>query len=432
MYMKVERKNLEKSIVELTIEESVEAVAKYRKKAIAYLGEHADIKGFRKGAKIPEAVITKQYGEEHIAKMTVDFGIDELYRKALKEAKLFPVAQGEIKEVVSESPLKFIAHIEVLPEVVIDDKYKTIKLKAKKASVKADEVKAALDEIQTKFTSFEEATKATKAKMGDRVTIDTDGYEKDKLLEATSMQDYPIVLGSNVLVPGFEEGIVGAKTGDKLELDIQFPKDYHNPDFAGKKTLFKVTVKKLEKAVKPEFTPEFIEQLRGQKLDLAGFKDLIKSEIMDTKTSNLQIEQEDELMTALLKITKLDLGEKLISNQMDRSYHDIKAQVTQDGVKMNDYLESLKMTEEQYKEQNVRPVAIKRLQSELIMHEIAKKEKIEVTDTELQAEIAKIMKNFNSPDALEKLKELYVPGTKYYEELRQRLSYRKLIDTFFA
>ena len=136
-------------------------------------------------------------------------------------------------------------------------------------------------------------------------------------------------------------------------------------------------------------------------------------------------------MKELLKIAKLDLWEKLIANQIDRSYHDIKAQVTQDGVKMHDYLESLKMSEEDYKEKNVRPIAIKRLQSELIMHELAKKEKIEVTDKELQAEIETITKNFNSPDALEKLKELYVPGTKYYEELRQRLSYRKLIDSFF-
>ena len=111
--MKVTRKDLAKSVVELTIEESAEAVAKYRKKAVEYMAENADVKGFRKGTKIPEAVILKQYGEEHIAKMTVDFGIDELYRKALKSEKLFPVAQGEIKEVVSQSPLIFKAEIEV-------------------------------------------------------------------------------------------------------------------------------------------------------------------------------------------------------------------------------------------------------------------------------------------------------------------------------
>lgn len=429
--MKVTRKDLEKSIVELTIEAPVETVAKYRKKAIAYLAENAEVKWFRKGAKIPELVLVQQYGEAHIAQMTVDFWIDELYRKALKDEKLFPVAQGDIKEVVSQSPLKFIAHIEVLPTITIAQSYKKISLKAKKAQVSAAEVNKAIEDIETKFTSFQEASKTTKAKMGDKVTIDTQGYEKEVLLDATSMNDYPIILGSNVLVPGFEEGVVGAKTGDHLELDISFPKDYHNSEFAGKKTLFKVDVKKIESAVKPEFSEEFIEQLRGQKLDMAGFKDLLKSEIMDTKTSNLQIEQEEELMKELLKITKIDLGEKLIDNQMQRSYDDIKAQVTQDGVKMADYLESLKMTEEQYKETNVRPVAIKRLQSELIMHELAKKEKIEVSDTELQAEIEKIMKNFNSPDALEKIKELYVPGTKYYEELRQRLSYRKLIDSFF-
>jgi len=99
---------------------------------------------------------------------------------------------------------------------------------------------------------------------------------------------------------------------------------------------------------------------------------------------------------------------------------------------MHDYLESLKMSEEDYKEKNVRPVAIKRLQGELILHEVAKSEKIKVSDKEIDAEIAKIQKNFNAPDALEKLKELYVPGSKYYEELRQRLSFRKLIDSFFA
>ena len=430
--MKITRKNLEKSVVELTIEESVEAIAKHRKKAIAYLAEHADVQGFRKGTKIPESVLLKQYWEEHIAKMTVDFGIDELYRKALKQEKLFPVAQGDIKEVVSQSPLIFKAEIEVMPEISIDKKYKDIKLKAKKATVKADEVKAALAEIETKFTSFKEASKTTKAKMGDKVTIDTDGYEAGKLMEATSMKDYPIILGSNVLVPGFEEGVVGAKTGDTLDLDIVFPKDYHNESFAGKKTVFKVTIKKLESAVKPEFTPEFIEQLRGQKLDLAGFKDLIKSEIMDTKNSNIQLQQEEELIGELLKHTKIDLGEKLILNQMDRTYHDIKSQVTNDGIKMADYLESLKMSEEDYKEKNVRPVAIKRLQGELILHEVAKQEKIKVSDKELDVEIQKITKTFNSPDALEKLKELYVPGTKYYEELRQRLSFRKLIDSFFA
>ena len=165
-------------------------------------------------------------------------------------------------------------HIEVLPEVTIKDAYKKIKLTKQKLSVSAAEVTAALDDIQTRFTQFHDVEdKKQSAAMGDKLTIDTDGHDsKGNLMEATSMRDYPLVLGSNMLVPGFEEGLVGIKLGEEKELDITFPKDYHNADFAGKKTKFKVTIKKFEHAHKPEFTPEFIKQLRGKDLDLKGFK----------------------------------------------------------------------------------------------------------------------------------------------------------------
>ncbi|MFC1797755.1 FKBP-type peptidyl-prolyl cis-trans isomerase [Patescibacteria group bacterium] len=150
--------------------------------------------------------------------------------------------------------------------------------------------------------------------------MDTDGYEKDKMMENTSMRDYPLVLGANILVPGFEEQIVDAKIGDNLEFPVEFPKDYHNADFAGKKTTFKVTVKKIEKAVKPEFTPEFIEQLRGKKLDLDGFKKLIKEEITDTKDANARIDEESKLIEELLKCTKMEIGANLLKNQIEKVY----------------------------------------------------------------------------------------------------------------
>jgi trigger factor len=210
--MKIEKKLLEKSIVELIIEDDVKNVAKSRKAALAYLEKNAEIKGFRKGAKIPEALIVRQYGEEYITNLTVEFGIDVLYKAALREEKLIPIAQAEIKEVISQSPLKINVHIEVFPEIVIDKKYKDIKLEKKSVKVTAAEVKAALGEIETKFTKFEEVTdKRSKLKMGDRATIDTQGFENGVELANTAMQDYPLVLGSNILVPGFEEQMVGAK-----------------------------------------------------------------------------------------------------------------------------------------------------------------------------------------------------------------------------
>lgn len=431
--MKVERKDLANSVVELVVEQSVENVKKLRKTVLKEIEKNADIKGFRKGSNIPEEVILREFGEEKIRSMIVERAIDSMYREALRKEKLMPVAQGEIKEIVSESPLTIKIHIEVLPQVELDKKYKEVSIKKKRVSVTEKEVKEALNDIEKRFTKFEETEdKKVKLKMGDRATIDTQGYdEKKKELANTNMSNYPIVLGSNILVPGFEEKMVGAKLGEELTLDIDFPKDYHNADFAGKSTIFTVKINKIEKAVKPEFTEEFIEQLRGKKLDLEGFKDLIKEEIKETKAANAKMEEEQALIDGLLKHTKLDVGEKLLQEQTQRVFEEIKENMAQSGVKMPNYLESLKMTEEEYKEKHVKETALRRLQGELILAKVVELEKIEVEDKELKKEVEKIIEKYGSEEVKKRLEEIYVPGNKYYEELRQRLAYKTAVEGFY-
>ncbi len=431
--MKIERKDLQNSVVELIVEADTKEIAKYRKKVLDYLRKNADIKWFRKWSNIPENIIVKHYWEEYINNMIVDFAIDDLYKKALTQEKIVPVAQWEIKEIISQSPLKIKIHVEVLPKVEINEKYKDIKLKKKKITVSTDEVKQAIKDIEKKFTTFKEVTdKKSKAALWDKVTIDTDWYDKDwKLLETTSMRDYPLVLGSNVLVPGFEEKIVWAKIWDELDLNITFPKDYHNPDFAGKETKFKVKIKKLEKAQKPEFTPEFIEKLRGKKLDLTNFKKLIKEEIKDVKESNARLEDEIKLIKELLKISKLEIGAKLLANQIEKLFNEIKENMAKQGIKMKDYLDSLKLTEEEYKEKHLKEDAKLRLSWELLLNKLMELKPIKVTKTELKKEIEKIKSQFQNSEVLKRLEELYQEWNKYYEELKTRLAYRKLIDSFF-
>ncbi|RAL57608.1 trigger factor [Candidatus Gracilibacteria bacterium GN02-872] len=428
--MKIERKNLENSIVELVVEEKTENLAKYRKEVLKDVEKNATIKGFRKGAKIPEEVIVREFGEERLASMTLEKAIDNIYRNALRQEKIIPIGQGEITEIISENPLKIRIHIEVLPEVEIADTYKNISLKKKKTKVTEQEVENALNDIQTRFTNFTEADEALV--MGDRATISTKGFDKEgKNLDNTNMEQYPIVLGSKMLVEGFEEGLVGHKKGDKFKLEINFPKDYHNVDFAGKETVFEVKIDKVEKATKPEFTEEFIEQLRGKKLDLDGFKKLIKEEITETKEANLRMEEELELIEELLKHTKVQIGDKLLAEQTNRVFEEIKQNMAQNGIRMVDYLESLKLTEEDYKEQHVKENALKRLHGELILAKLATLEKVELTDEEVKSETDKIIARFGNEDVIKRLKELYVPGNRYYEELKQRMIYRKIIDSFY-
>lgn len=423
---------LEKSIVEITIEETAENIAKFRQKAIKKIKANADIKGFRKWANVPDEIIAKQFGEDYILNITVDEALNVLYAQALTSNNLVPVSQWEIKEIISQSPLKIVMSVEVLPEVEVDKKYKKIKLTKTPFDVTDAEVEANLEQIQTKFAKFEEANSDYEAKMWDKLYITTQGYDlKWKELENTNMQDYPLVLGSKLLVPGFEDGLVGKKTWEEVELKIEFPKDYHNEDFKGKKTKFKVNISKIETSIKPEFTPEFIKDLRGKELDLAGFKALVKSELLETKEMNARMEDENKLIEELLKVTKLDFGDNILKNQIWKVFDEIKENIAQSGAKVHDYISSLGLDEAWYIEQYVKPVAVKRLQAELILHKLGELENVEVSDEEAKTEIEKILARFGSSDVVERLKELYVPWTKYYNELIQRVSYRKLIDTFF-
>ena len=428
--MKIERKNLENSTIELIVEEDTENIAKFRAQVLKDIEKNAEIKWFRKWAKIPEEVLVREFGEERINHMVIDKAIDSIYRNTLKQENIIPAAQWEIKEIISESPLKIRIHVEVLPEVEIADSYKNISMKRAKISVSEKEVEAALEDIQKRFTNFYEADEALV--MWDRATISTQGYDKEgKILDSTNMDNYPIVLGSNILVDGFEEGLVWHKKGDEFELDIKFPKDYHNAQFADKDTVFKVKIDKVEKAKAPEFTEQFIEQLRWKKLDLDGFKKLIKEEIHETKEANSRMEEELKLIEELLKHTKIEVWEKLLAAQTDRVFEEIKQNMAQNGIKMADYLESLKLTEEAYKDQHVKETELKRLQWELILSKLSEIDKVEISEKEIWEEIEKIIARFGNEDVIKRLKELYVPGNRYYEELKQRLIYRKIVDRFF-
>ena len=425
-------KKLEKSIVEITIEESNENIAKYRKIILDNIRKNINIKGFRKWANIPEEIIIKNYGEEKILTMVIDEALNKLYWEALKKNNIFPINQWYIKEIISQVPLIVVMIVEVFPEVEIDEEYKNIKLKKTLVSVNDSEVEDSLKEIQTKFTSFEKAYEWYLSKMWDRLYINTQWFDLLwNKLETTTMENYPLILWTNVLVPWFEEWLVNKKSGEKVELTIDFPKDYHNNDFAGKKTKFEIVINEIEFCNIPEFNPEFIKKLKWKDLDLEWFKKLIKDELFETKEMEARLEDENKLIFELLKISKVDFWDNLLKNNIDKIYAEIKTNITNSWAKPSDYLSSLWIDEETYIQQNVKPIAIKRLQAELILHKLKELEKVEVNLEETNKEIEKILARFGSSDVLDRLKELYKPGTKSYIELNNRMIYRKLIDMFF-
>lgn len=421
--------------VKITIKASWKEYDQERKKVIDELKKHAQIPWFRKWATIPDDMFIAKYGEEMIEEKVAEALANKNYHKLLTQEKILPTSAGQIKEVKSTNPFEAIIEVEVLPEVKIDEKkLGKIKLKKTTVEIKEDEIETKVKEIETKFKWFKDSEEGAKIEAGDRVTIETQGYDKKggAALEQTKVSSFPLIIGSNTFIPGFEEKLIWASLNEVVEFDITFPADYHSPDFAGRKVFFSTTITKIEKPSVFEWTEEFIESIRWVKTDLSGFKKILKEEIREDKEYHARLKDENELLKELEKITEFEVGPNLLNNEINRVLAEHSQSLEQQGIKLKDYLEHIKKDLEIYKEEIVKPEASRRLSAELILSEIKEiKKDIDVTEEEINAEIEKIMWKYSNPDALAKLKEILVPGNNNYEDIKGRLKYKKIIDTFF-
>lgn len=431
--MQVISKKINTYTVELTIKETYVEFQKAKQKVLQDISAKANIKWFRKGSQIPEEVLVKQYWEQVIENETIDALINTLYPKVLKKENLVPTWPATFKELKSTNPFEIVLEVEVLPEIEIDEK-KVKKIKIKKQIIKTekDEVELAIKEIEKRFISFEQDDSAT-IESWDKVTLDTIGYDKKwwKEIPETKVTAFPLVIGSWSFIPGFEEKLTWAKLGDKVEFDITFPKDYHSKEFQSRKVFFIATILKIEKAKAPEWTEDFIEKLRWVKTDFEWFKKILENEILWEKERRARLDDEAKLLEELEKSCKIELGQHLINHEIDRVFHEHTHGLEQQWIDLKHYLEHLKKSEEDYKKETIEPEAIRRLKAELILEKLKTMYDMEVTEKEINEEIDKIMIQYASPDVKEKLKAKLIPWDTYYEDIKSRLKYKKIINTFF-
>lgn len=442
MQSTITRKNTH--TLSINIKESWVELEKARKSVIDDIRKNGKIKGFKAGSDIPEHVIIREYGDDTINQQALDQVINRIYPKILKKENIIPVAPGNITEVTSINPIEITLEVEVFPEIKINEKkLDTIKVKQTAVQVSAKEVDAEIDAIKTRFTHFHEAGKKADdgadtsnihVENGDRATITAQGYDKKggKAIPETAVPNYPLVIGSGNFIPGFEDKLIGAKMGDEVAFDITFPKDYHSEEFQGKKVHFTAKIEKLEKPHTPEFTPEFIEQLRGEKTDLAGLKKILKEEVKMKKEKESRHKDEDILMKELLAITDFEVGPSLVQGEIEQIYREHSANLEQQWLSIKDYLEHLKLDESTYKEKTVQPEAERRLKAELILRKIREIRGTDVTEEEVAKEIDTVIAQYSSEDVVKRLREKLVPGDTYYEDIKNRLVYRKIVDSFWA
>lgn len=442
MQSTVTRKN--SYTLSINIKESGVELEKARKHIIEDIRANGKVKGFKQGSDIPEAVIVREYGEEVLRERALDAVMTKLYPKILKKENIVPVAAGNIVEVKSTDPIELTLEVEVFPEIEIDTKkLDAIKVKRTPVTIEEKEVDAEIAAIKTRFTHFHEAgshstdgadTSHTAIETGDRVTVTAQGYDKKggETIKETYVPSYPLVIGSGSFIPGFEEELVGAKVGDEVAFDITFPAEYHSDEFKSRKVHFTAIIEKVEKPHTPEFTAEFIKDLRGIETDMAGFREILRTEITTKKEAETRNKDEDTLMKEILAIATFEVGPTLLSNEIDQIFREHASNLEQQGLDIKGYLEHIKKSETEYKETIVKIEAERRIKAELLLQKIKLIKGTDATEAEVTIEVDKVIAQYGSPEVVERLKAKLVPGDTYYEDIKNRVIYRKVVDMFWA
>ncbi|PIV90471.1 trigger factor [Candidatus Gracilibacteria bacterium CG17_big_fil_post_rev_8_21_14_2_50_48_13] len=425
--MKIDIKELSASQVQVTITVSDEILAASRKKAVDRVSKEVTIDGFRKGH-VPEKVLIAKVGEDYLKGQAQMEAINDAYRAALEEKDLPVVDQPTDLDITSEDPLTFTLKVAVLPKLALDKDYKKIKIDKQDISVKDEEVEEVIRDTTKRFTTYEEADVA--AVMGDRATINFAGMDpKDNApLPNTDGKDQPLVLGDNMFIPGFEENLVGMKKGDAKDFLITFPKDYHHEPFKNKEVKFHVEVLKVEKAVAPEFTEDFIEKLRGKKMNFDAFKLSVREMLEKEKAEQERARREDAFLgEAAKKYVTFELPHSIVHQELDHMVQEMKTRVTGQGMRFEDYLAHLGKTEHSLHD-DFHPEAEERAKKRLVLSELLKQADIEISDADLDAEIEKIAGRFEKEEYKQQVRTMYADKAKARDAFSAQIKITKFFD----
>lgn len=415
--MNTQVKNISDVKVELTISLGKEELAAAEQVALTKLARDIKIGGFRKG-KAPLEMVKKEIDPNALAGETAENAMS----KAVAEAFMSEGIQAldrpevEVKKYVPSEELEFTAEAEIIPKVELGD-YK--KLKAKKAAVKVTkkEIDETIEKIRENFAEKKDVDRA--AKNGDEVVIDFEGKKDGVPFEGGKAEHFPLELGSNSFIPGFEEGIVGHKTGDEFDLDLEFPADYHAADLAGAKVVFTVKVGHIHEKSLPELNDEFAAKL-GEFKTVEELTKQIEEDLKTQKESEATEKFKDELVRELAEISKVPVPEILIEDQKRSIEMDMQQNLMYSGLTLEQYLERLGKTHEEWLDSDVKKAAEDRVKAGLTLAEVSKVEKIDATVAELDARIEQMKQQYaNNKDALKQLDS---------DEVRRDLANRMLTE----
>ena len=383
-------KNIKEISIKVEGKEWKEALDKAFKKA----NKNAKIDGFRPGH-APKEVFIKKYGEQALYMDAAEAVVDSAYEKMLKDNEkdlenLVARPDVQIKEIDGNS-VTFNFILTMRPEVKLGD-YKKINVKREKAKVTAEEIQDTINNIRQRYA--EDVLKDGEIKEGDVAIIDFEGFIDGVAFEGGKGENYSLKIGIGTFIPGFEEQLIGLKSGDEKDVKVTFPKDYHAEELKGKKAVFKVKVHEVKEVKVPELDKEFFEDLGMEGVDTKEKLEAKVSEsILTNKDAELENKYIDELLEAAAKDTEVDIPEVMINDELDRMIREYDSHLRSQGITLDQFYKFTNSDEEALKAQ-MRPEAARRVKHRLMLEEIAKKEKIEISNEEAEKEAERLAKNY--------------------------------------
>lgn len=350
------------------------------------------VDGFRKG-KCPRNIFERKFGKESLYLEAADYVLPEAYESAVKKDNLIPIIEPKVDiKKIDENGITFLFTITTKPEVKIS-KYKDLGIKKAETKVTKKEVDAEIEKLLDKYADI--VVKDGKIEDGDTAIIDFEGFMNDIPFEGGKGENYPLVIGSGSFIPGFEEQLIGLKSGDETDVKVKFPEDYHAEDLKGKDAVFKVKVHEVKTKEKPKMDKEFFLDLGFDNVNTEEeLRDLVKVELEAQKDYENDNKYVDDLLEAVNKNTTVDVPEELVNEEIDRMIKQYEQNLQMQGVTLEMFYQFTNSDEQALRDQ-MREEALKRVQYRFILEEIAILEKIEISDEDADKEAEELSKKYN-------------------------------------
>ena len=419
--MSVQVEKLEKNMAKLTVEVSAEDFKAAIKKAYNKTKNRFAIPGFRKG-KASQAVIEKMYGEAVFYEDAADEAINASYAEAMKESGLDIVSRPEvtIEQIGKDQAFIYSALVAVKPEVTLGE-YKGVEVEKADASVTAEDVEAELKRVQeqnARLLTIEDRPVAD----GDQTVIDFEGFVDGKGFEGGKAEDYPLTIGSHSFIDTFEEQLIGKNIGEECEVNVTFPTEYHAAELAGKPAMFKVTVKEIKAKELPVLDDEFASEVSDFDT-LDEYKKDIEKKLQERKEKAAASQNEDRVVAKVVENATMEIPDRMVDAQVDNMLQDTARRMQSQGLSMDLYMKYTGMNVDQMKDQ-LRPDAVKRIQTRLVLEAVAKAENIEVSEEKIDEEIAKMAESYKME--ADKLKSYMTDSDK--DQMKQDLAVQAAVD----